>query len=239
MEKGNEDELGLSSDALSALQEFYAERDQRERRFEDLKAAAEHPDQNSVLSMDTFVEDWNASQFWYSNDTATLLAKRLLEGATSQNCIAVVSVPSVFVQIKNLLASGQFNDPPKVYLFEFDERFSILKEYVYYDFHSPLKLDSEFKGKFDRIICDPPFLSTDCQTKAAMTVRWLSTTSPPPNIEANLQLIICTGERMGSLITKLYSGVKMTDFEPQHVQGRLSNEFRCYANLECVEWSWV
>ena len=23
----------------------------------------------------------------------------------------------------------------------------------------------ELKGKFDRIICDPPFLSQDCQTK--------------------------------------------------------------------------
>ena len=41
----------------------------------------------------------------YSDDTATLLAKQLLEGATSETCIAVVSAPSVFIQLKNLLVS--------------------------------------------------------------------------------------------------------------------------------------
>ena len=56
--------------------------------------------------MEAFAEDWNESQFWYSDETATELAAQLLEGATKEDVIAVVSAPSVFVQIKNLLVSA-------------------------------------------------------------------------------------------------------------------------------------
>jgi hypothetical protein len=55
------------------------------------------------LSMSDFAEDWNASQFWYNDATATLLAERLLDGVTHETSIAVVSCPSVFVQMKNLI----------------------------------------------------------------------------------------------------------------------------------------
>lgn len=37
----------------------------------------------------------------YSNETANLLAKQLLDGATADTTIAVVSAPSVFVGLKN------------------------------------------------------------------------------------------------------------------------------------------
>ncbi|KAL9615556.1 MAG: hypothetical protein Q9167_000069 [Letrouitia subvulpina] len=53
--------------------------------------------------MDMFMEDWNASQFWYTEETAVLLAKQLLQGAASDTNIAVISAPSVFIQLKNLL----------------------------------------------------------------------------------------------------------------------------------------
>ena len=62
--------------------------------------------------MEAFAEDWNESQFWYSDETALTLAEELLDGAFgSENreegrcVIAVVSAPSVFVQVKNLLVS--------------------------------------------------------------------------------------------------------------------------------------
>lgn len=41
----------LSTDALGALQEFYNERDDRERRFEELKQAAEERSAQTLLSM--------------------------------------------------------------------------------------------------------------------------------------------------------------------------------------------
>ncbi|KAF2459510.1 putative N6-adenine methyltransferase-domain-containing protein [Lineolata rhizophorae] len=224
----------LTLRALDALKEFYNERDSIQRQFEELKNQADTEFTASrTLSMSAFTENWNASQFWYSDQTATVLALALLEGTTDESHIAIVSAPSVFVQLKNLLAASVSAVNPQLALLEYDERFSIFKEFVAYDFANPLKLPGSLKGNFDRIICDPPFLSEDCQAKAALTVRWLM------NSEKQTRIIVCTGERMESLILKLYSktGVRTTTFEPQHTKG-LSNEFRCYANFESKEWTW-
>ncbi|KNG47567.1 n-6 adenine-specific dna methyltransferase 2 [Stemphylium lycopersici] len=225
----------LSGNALAALQQFYGERDERAKQFEDLKVKAED-DFEGKLSMDAFTEDWNASQFWYNDETAMVLAKQLLEGATDDTRIAVVSAPSAFIQLKNLLNSGEVKCRPEIKLLEFDERFAVFKEFVPYDFEKTFKLPPELKGTFDAIICDPPFLSQDCQTKAALTVRWLAKSWT----QESLRLIVCTGERMESLVTEqLYGrlGTKTTDFEIMHAKG-LSNEFRCYANFECEAWKW-
>ena len=54
----------LSGAALSALQDFYRDRDAQEKNFEDLKSAIKESEQNTKLSMETFTEDWNTSQFW-------------------------------------------------------------------------------------------------------------------------------------------------------------------------------
>lgn len=60
---------------------------------------------------------------------------------------------------------GRVSKNIQVYLLEFDKRFELFEEFVYYDFKYPLRLPASFKGKFDRIMLDPPFLSNDCQTK--------------------------------------------------------------------------
>ena len=54
----------LPDDALAALQDFYRDRDSREKRFHDLVLEVEQGNASSRLSMDMFSEDWNASQFW-------------------------------------------------------------------------------------------------------------------------------------------------------------------------------
>ena len=171
----------------------------------------------------------------YSDNTAIALAKQLLDGASDDTCIAVVSAPSVFIQLKNLLATGEYKIRPQLHLLEFDERFAVFKEFAHYDFEHPTRLPEDLKARFDRIICDPPFLSDDCQTKAALTVRWLAKGWSP----TDLRLIVCTGERMESLITKLYgkAGLQTTTYEVEHAKG-LSNEFRCYANYESKIWGW-
>ena len=167
------------------------------------------------------------NDFQYTDETASFLAKELLDGANEETHIAIVSAPSIFVQMKNQLQEEPSADHrrPNISLFEYDERFDVFDEFVKYDFEQPLKLDPQLKGRFDRVLCDPPFLSIDCQTKAAMTVRWLS----KPVESGPLRIVVCTGERMEATIHKLYRGIKTTSFEPQHTHG-LSNEFRCYAN---------
>ncbi|RYO74027.1 hypothetical protein DL762_010570 [Monosporascus cannonballus] len=77
----------------------------------------------------------------YSDETATLLARELLDGATDEDVVAVVSAPSVFVALKNLAsAAGPSYPKPKMYLLEHDQRFSVFPEFVFYDFQQPIKL---------------------------------------------------------------------------------------------------
>ncbi|KAL9013521.1 MAG: hypothetical protein Q9173_001780 [Seirophora scorigena] len=234
----------LSADTLAALGEFYSEREQNEKRLENLRAQTEQQQPQLPLSMNMFMEDWNASQFWYSDETATLLAQQLLDGATVDTRIAVVSAPSVFVQCKNLLVRNAMNSvsqisgskAPRITLFEFDRRFGVFAEFVRYDFQTPTKLPDGLKGTYDRVLCDPPFLSADCQTKAAITVRWLSKPRVAEMQGSEPQWIVCTGERMEGLVRRLYPGIKTTDFRPRHAQDRLSNDFRCYANFNAEAW---
>ncbi|KAK4246364.1 NADH-ubiquinone oxidoreductase 40 kDa subunit [Corynascus novoguineensis] len=237
------DDQALSSTAFDALKEFYAERDARAEHFAKLQAKAEalhDAAKEKLLSMDAFAEDWNESQFWYADETAGLYAKLLLEGATADTTVAVVSTPSVFVALKNALTLAPPEQPkPKLVLLEHDQRFAIFPEFVFYDFAQPLKLPADLKGICDRFIVDPPFLSEDCQTKTALTVRWLSRL-PPGQGGDQPRLIVSTGERMRDIVTRLYRsfGLRTTDYEPKHARG-LSNEFYCYANFESKEtWGW-
>lgn len=122
-------------------------------------------------------------------------------------------------------------------LLEYDQRFEVVgPDFIFYDYQHPLRLPAELKGKFDRIIVDPPFLNEDCQTKAALTARFLARNWDIDTV----RFISCTGERMSGVILKLYQGigVKTTTYEPKHSKG-LSNEFWCYSNInDTDDWSW-
>ncbi|KAH7322971.1 putative N6-adenine methyltransferase-domain-containing protein [Stachybotrys elegans] len=224
----------LSSHALAALAEFNAEKDAHTQRFEKLKTQAEA---DGPVSMDDFAEDWNESQFWYSEETARILANQLLDGATAETTIGVLSAPSAFVALKNMVRGRPESERPKLVLLEHDDRFGMFPEFVFYDFNEPFKLPATLKGSLDCIICDPPFLNEDCQAKSALTARWLLKASG--NGAQKPRVIVCTGERMETLILKLYQpyGVRTTTFEPRH-KGGLSNEFYSYASFECEDWKW-
>ncbi|RFN52020.1 nadh-ubiquinone oxidoreductase 40 kda subunit, mitochondrial [Fusarium flagelliforme] len=244
------DELSLSSHALAALAEFHAEKDAHERNFEKLRTGAapragaglgvvEPEDEDPIagdaddepLSMAAFTEDWNESQFWFLDETAFALADQLLDGASSSSTIGVVSTPSVFIALKNRLRFWPVEDRPKLVLFEHDHRFSVFPEFVFYDFQRPLQLPGNLKGSLDSVIIDPPFFSNDCQTKFALTGRWLVKPKSP-------RVIVCTGERMAPIIDKLYRSLEVypTTFEPAHAG--LSNHYYCYANFESSTWDW-
>jgi hypothetical protein len=47
----------------------------------------------------------------YAPETACLYANQLLDGVTSDMTVAVVSTPSVFVALKNILVSPPLNSP--------------------------------------------------------------------------------------------------------------------------------
>ncbi|KAH0544009.1 hypothetical protein FGG08_001777 [Glutinoglossum americanum] len=104
--EGRQDRIReLSQSTLEALSQFYSERDDRQKKFEDLKVQ-DAEDANPPISMEMFAEDWNASQFWYDDETASTLAKQLLEGVKDDLRVGFISAPSVFVQFKRLMVSG-------------------------------------------------------------------------------------------------------------------------------------
>lgn len=122
--------------------------------------------------MKLFKEDWQLSQFWYSDDTAAILADAILEGADENTVIAIVSAPSVYAAIQK----KPTNEIPTehIYLFEFDKRFELLAgrdHFFFYDYNKPLDFSDEIKGKVDRLLIDPPFLNEDCQTKCMYIIN--------------------------------------------------------------------
>ncbi|CCK70091.1 protein-lysine N-methyltransferase KNAG_0D03440 [Huiozyma naganishii CBS 8797] len=237
-----ENELQLSAHALAALAEFQQEQQQHEERFAKLSDQTDEEYQRLKREegMKLFKEDWQLSQFWYSDSTAEKLADALLEGADENTVIAVVSAPSVYAAIKKKDPSSIPTE--HIYLFEFDKRFELLagkEHFTFYDYNKPLDFESPIKHKVDRLLIDPPFLNEDCQTKSSITARELLS----PNVDLKTKngvrarrLISSTGERMHAIIAKVYPETKVTTFYPEHGNG-LSNEFRCYADFEWSGWS--
>jgi hypothetical protein len=65
IEETNQDvPVRLPADTLNLLAEFMKEKDEQERRFEDLKKNAEQDHEDRIASMLDFTEDWNQSQVW-------------------------------------------------------------------------------------------------------------------------------------------------------------------------------
>lgn len=69
-------------------------------------------------------------------------------------------------------------------LFEYDDRFAVHgSDFIFYDYKSPLSIPRELASSFDLVIADPPFLSEECLTKTAVTIKFLM----------KEKIILCTG----------------------------------------------
>ncbi|XP_037646610.1 EEF1A lysine methyltransferase 1 [Sebastes umbrosus] len=196
----------LSAQTLAALQEFYDETS---------SAATEPADPLAVGAME---EDWRLSQFWYSDETATRLAEEAVREAGEGGRIACVSAPSVYQKLKQGVVDG--SDRVSVAVLEFDRRFAAYGEdFIFYDYNEPLSVEASVAAQsFDIVIADPPYLSEECLSEVAKTVKYLS----------KGKVLLCTGLTMAELAKDLLD-VKMCSFRPTHNRN-LSNEFRCYVN---------
>lgn len=158
------------------MQEFKQEEEQRQQDFEKLYKHADQKfaKQKKERGMELFKEDWQLSQFWYTEDTANVLADALLEGADSDTTIAIVSAPSVYAAIQRLPKERVPTD--HIYLFEYDRRFELLagkEHYFFYDYAKPLQFSDKVKGKINRLLIDPPFLNDECQINCMSHINHL------------------------------------------------------------------
>lgn len=147
------------------------------------------------------------SQFWYDDKTTEYLSREACRAAGPTGKIALISCPTLYKSLK----SDAHNNQGKchngtsinlvycvwlvqfstlnicflaVTLFEFDKRFGIYgDDFILYDYNKPLDIPSHFAGNFDVVVVDPPFISEECLTKTAATVKFL----------AKHKIILCTG----------------------------------------------
>ncbi|KAK7478864.1 hypothetical protein BaRGS_00029845 [Batillaria attramentaria] len=208
MSESDDDAPQLSAHAMAALQEFYQEQATAERNLEEALSG----------NVENFCpqEDWQLSQFWYDEETASRLAREALNVAGATGRIACVSSPTAYKKIKELKPDGV-----QVYCLEYDERFKAFGEdFVFYNYNEPVKLPQELKNSCDVVLADPPFLAEECLCKTAITIRYLMKD----------KVILCTGFVMKDLAERLL-GVQPRKFQPKHANG-LQNEFRCFTNYD-------
>ncbi|XP_027445913.1 EEF1A lysine methyltransferase 1 isoform X3 [Zalophus californianus] len=150
----------LSSHTLAALQEFYAEQKQQS-----------DPGRDDKYNIGIIEENWQLSQFWYSQETALRLAKEAIAAAGEGGRIACVSAPSVYQKLRAL-----HREDFSVYIFEYDKRFAIYgEEFIFYDYNNPLDLPEKIAAhSFDIVIADPPYLSKECLRKTSETIKYLT-----------------------------------------------------------------
>ena len=145
---------------------------------------------------------------------------------------------------------------------EYDKRFERYgSDFVFYDYNCPLDLPGNLERSFDIVVVDPPYLSEECLSKTAKTVKYLAkdkvllctggvhhlwsqgeTLLAPPTHIANCPLPQLeyvhypphTHTHTGAVMEDLaykFLGVKKCIFRPTHARN-LGNEFRCYTNYE-------
>lgn len=201
----------LSPEALAALNEFLTEKNAREERLRTIAEAAAKGDNLDDIDVD---ENWQLSQFWYDDHTTAVLAKEALRIAGPSGSIACISCPTLYRHLRKIKPSSV-----NVKLLEYDTRFSVYgSDFLLYDYQTPLEIPKELSSSFDVVVADPPFLSDECLTKTALTMRYLS----------KGPLILCTGAIMEELAGRVLQ-LKICSFQPKH-KNNLANDFRCYAN---------
>ena len=127
-----------------------------------------------------------------------------------------ISCPTLYLKLKELRPLLC-----ELVLLEYDRRFESHDDFVFYDYKDPLKLPDKLQSRScDIVIIDPPFLSEECLTKAAITAKHL----------AKDKIILCTGAVMEDVAKKVLDVVP-TKFVPKH-SSNLANEFRCYINYQ-------
>ncbi|KAG5332612.1 EFMT1 methyltransferase, partial [Acromyrmex heyeri] len=203
----DDDHPRLSSSTLAALEEFLKEKEERENLLKLISEEDQVPDT-------PFDENWQLSQFWYNDDTIKAFVNGALNSTPANGKIALVSCPTLYSKLKKECGKRQIT------LFEYDSRFKIFgTDFIQYDYKFPLDIPRHMSSQYDLVIADPPFLSEECLTKTAVTIKFLT----------KKNIVLCTGAIMTELAERLLD-VRKCDFLPGH-KNNLANEFYCYSNF--------
>ncbi|KAK2647379.1 hypothetical protein Ddye_014868 [Dipteronia dyeriana] len=208
----DDDRPMLSSQALAALQEFFAEQTQA------IETDRTETESETVTLVS---EDWRLSQFWYDAVTAETVAKEVVSlclGADSDCRVACIACPTLYAYLKKI------GPDVSAQLLEFDKRFKQYgTDFTFYDYNLPEDLPLELKHTFSIIVADPPYLSKECLEKISQTTSFLAR-------PGNSYLLLLTGEVQKDRAAELL-GLRPCGFRPQH-SSKLGNEFRLFTNYD-------
>ncbi|KAH9478288.1 EEF1A lysine methyltransferase 1 [Psilocybe cubensis] len=234
----------LDPSTLSLLDSFFSEKAEADRKFQELaaeRAAAqvaglaleediESDETKPMVSVSDFKlafgEDWQLSQFWYSESFATNLASRLHALCTPNTHIAFLCCPTAFVAFEHMKPLTNSK------LLEYDQRFAVLspKKFVPYDIDDADVFPEAMRGKVDIAVVDPPFLNEVTNKKVVQTLKQL--------LHQRSKLIVLTSVSVEDVLAKLYSEpplgpLRRTAIDPEH--GRLANDFACWGSWDGAE----
>lgn len=210
--------LELCASTLALLNQFKDEEREAQTLLESLKLSPS--ESGAYVDMSAFKEDWQLSQFWYSQETAAAMAKEVIQETLCGDTVGFLSSPTAFVQFMQ----EEGRDDRSAFLFEFDERFNVFgNQFVHYDYRSPITRLSALQSKFDYLVLDPPFLAEECWYKTSETAKYL--------LKVGGKILVCTGMIMKEQILRELR-CRSTKFKPAHAKDRLSNEFGSFINYE-------
>lgn len=97
-----------------------------------------------------------------------------------------MSAPSVYQKLKQGVVDG--SDRVSAFVLEYDRRFaSYGDDFIFYDYNEPLSLPASVAPQsFDIVLADPPYLSEECLSKVAKTIKYLS----------KGKVLLCTGDTL-------------------------------------------
>ncbi|PWN50904.1 hypothetical protein IE53DRAFT_314879 [Violaceomyces palustris] len=194
-----------------------------------------------------FGESWQLSQFWYSTTFANRLSRCIREELESLRReegipnpkLGFLSCPTGYVSYLHLYPDSFRN----VHLFEYDTRFSLLSgtNFTRYDLNRPLDFnDSQrFRGSFDLIVVDPPFLNEVTNRSMGETVKFLLKQGTPTQTTNRGKVILITGRSISEFACSVgvYDDLKPLTPFPLHVQhaSGLANDFAIWGNWQGVD----
>ena len=169
-------------------------------------------------------EDWELSQFWYDKDTGDRVMKYIADYVNSiENCkVGCVSTPSLYrayLRNKEMFPNAEF------ILFEYDTRFQVMGiNFEFFDYNKPLMIKDKYQNQFNLLLCDPPFLSDECNEKMKQSIEYLRN-------KDQFILIYLTGKLAEPYITKYNPELKLTDIRVNH-EHQLQNAFGLFSTKD-------
>ena len=89
--------------------------------------------------------------------------------------------------------------------------------FEFFDYNKPLMIKDKYQKQFHLLLCDPPFLSDECNEKMKKTIDYLKN-------DDQFVLIYLTGKLAEPYITKYNPDIHLTDVEVNH-ERQLQNAF--------------